>query len=426
MINRLNANSKNFQKVLLKKIKKRSIFSDKDYGIAKNIVSDVKKNGDKAVIKYEMRFNKNKKLKTNYSDTIKNIKNLKPEVKKSIDFAFKRILSFHKNQKAKDIKFSDKLNNKIDYKYKPLSSVGIYIPGGNASFPSTVLMNAIPAMLAGVKRIVIANPVRDKDQSAAVLYAAQKCGVKEIYRVGGAQAIAALTYGTKTIHPVDKIVGPGNIYVAAAKKIVFGEVGIDMIAGPSEITVVADKTSNIKWVAADLISQAEHDINAQCILISKNKEVIESVQKELKVQLDSLPRKKIALGSLKKNGLLIFAKTDKKISEIINIIAPEHLEVSINKFKPILKNVINAGSICTGKYSAMAATDYCAGSNHTLPTHSSAKFFSGLSVYDFFKRISYINLSKKGIETIGEKVINLATYEGLDGHAKSVKLRIGE
>ncbi len=426
MINRLNANSKNFQKVLLKKIKKRSIFSDKDYGIAKNIVSDVKKNGDKAVMKYEMRFNKNKKLKTNYSDTIKNIKNLKPEVKKSIDFAFKRILSFHKNQKTRDIKFSDKLNNKIDYKYKPLSSVGIYIPGGNASFPSTVLMNAIPAMLAGVKRIVIANPVRDKDQSAAVLYAARKCGVKEIYRVGGAQAIAALTYGTKTIHPVDKIVGPGNIYVAAAKKIVFGEVGIDMIAGPSEITVVADKTSNIKWVAADLIGQAEHDINAQCILISKNKEVIESVQKELKVQLDSLPRKKIALGSLKKNGLLIFANTDKKISEIINIIAPEHLEVSINKFKPILKNVINAGSICTGKYSAMAATDYCAGSNHTLPTHSSAKFFSGLSVYDFFKRISYINLSKKGIETIGEKVINLATYEGLDGHAKSVKLRIGE
>ena len=426
MINRLNANIKNFQKVLLKKIKKRSIFSDKDYGIAKNIVSDVKKNGDKAVIKYEMRFNKNKKLKTNYSDTIKDIKNLKPEIKKSIDFAFKRILSFHKNQKTRDIKFSDKLKNKIDYKYKPLSSVGIYIPGGNASFPSTVLMNAIPAMLAGVKRIVIANPVRDKDQSAAVLYAAQKCGVKEIYRVGGAQAIAALTYGTKTIHPVDKIVGPGNIYVAAAKKIVFGEVGIDMIAGPSEITVVADKTSNIKWVAADLIGQAEHDINAQCILISKNKEVIESVQKELKVQLDSLPRKKIALGSLKKNGLLIFAKTDKKISEIINIIAPEHLEVSINKFKPILKNVINAGSICTGKYSAMAATDYCAGSNHTLPTHSSAKFFSGLSVYDFFKRISYINLSKKGIETIGEKVINLATYEGLDGHAKSVKLRIGE
>ena len=426
MINKLNANSKNFQKILVKKIKDRSIFSDKDYGIAKNIVSDVKKNGDKAVLKYEIRFNKNKKLKTNYNDTIKNIKKLKPEVKKSIDFAFKRILSFHKNQKTKDIKFSDKLNNKIDYKYKPLDSVGIYIPGGNASFPSTVLMNAIPAMLAGVKRIVIANPVREKDQSSAVLYAARKCGVKEIYRIGGAQAIAALTYGTKTIHPVDKIVGPGNIYVAAAKKIVFGEVGIDMIAGPSEITVVADKTSNIKWVAADLIGQAEHDINAQCILISKNKEVIESVQQELKIQLDSLPRKKIALGSLKKNGLLIFANTDKKISEIINLIAPEHLELSINKFKPILRNVKNAGSICTGKYSAMAATDYCAGSNHTLPTHSSAKFFSGLSVFDFFKRISYINLSKKGIETIGEKVINLATYEGLDGHAKSVKLRMGE
>ena len=426
MINRLNANNKSFKKNLIKRIRSRSFFSDKDYNVAKKIVLDVKNNGDKAVLKYELKFNKNIKLKTNYKNISRNIKKLNPEVKKSIDFAFQRILSFHKHQKTKDIKFSDKLNNKIDYKYKPLNSVGIYIPGGNASFPSTVLMNAIPAMLAGVKRIVIANPVRDKDQSAAVLYAAKKCGIKEIYRVGGAQAIAALTYGTKTIQQVDKIVGPGNIYVAAAKKIVFGEVGIDMIAGPSEITVVADKSSNVKWVAADLIGQAEHDINAQCILISKNKELIDKVQKELKMQLESLPRKKIASSSLKRNGLLIFANSNKKISDAVNIIAPEHLELSLNKFQAILKNVKNAGSICTGKYSAMAVTDYCAGSNHTLPTHSSAKFFSGLSVFDFFKRISYINLSKKGIETIGEKVINLATYEGLDGHAKSVKLRIGE
>ena len=426
MILRLNANGKNFQKELLKKINKRSVFSNKDYNVAKKIVLDVKKNGDKAVLKYEFRFNKNKRINSNYSSISKIIKSLNPNVKKSIDFAYQRILKFHKKQKSKDIKFSDNLNNKIDYKYKPLNSVGIYIPGGNASFPSTVLMNAIPAMLAGVKRIVIANPVRDKNQSAAVLYAAKKCGVKEIYRIGGAQAIAALAYGTKTIQRVDKIVGPGNIYVAAAKKIVFGEVGIDMIAGPSEITVVADKKSNEKWVAADLIGQAEHDINAQCILISKNKELIDKVQKELKIQLENLPRKKIASGSLNKNGLFIFANTDKKISDIINIIAPEHLELSMERYKSILKNIKNAGSICTGKYSAMAVTDYCAGSNHTLPTHSSAKFFSGLSVFDFFKRISYINLSKKGIETIGEKVINLATYEGLDGHAKSVKLRIGE
>ena len=426
MILRLNANGKNFQKELVKKINKRSVFSNKDYNVAKKIVLDVKKNGDKAVLKYEFRFNKNKSINSNYSSISKIIKSLNPNVKKSIDFAYQRILKFHKKQKSKDIKFSDNLNNKIDYKYKPLNSVGIYIPGGNASFPSTVLMNAIPAMLAGVKRIVIANPVRDKNQSAAVLYAAKKCGVKEIYRIGGAQAIAALAYGTKTIQRVDKIVGPGNIYVAAAKKIVFGEVGIDMIAGPSEITVVADKKSNEKWVAADLIGQAEHDINAQCILISKNKELIDKVEKELKIQLETLPRKKIASGSLNKNGLFIFANTDKKISDIINIIAPEHLELSMENYKSILKNIKNAGSICTGKYSAMAVTDYCAGSNHTLPTHSSAKFFSGLSVFDFFKRISYINLSKKGIETIGEKVINLATYEGLDGHAKSVKLRIGE
>ena len=216
MIYRLNANSKNFQRNLVKKINNRSVFSDKDYNVAKKIVLDIKKNGDKAVLKYENKFNKNKKLKTSYEDIIRNVKKLNPKVKKSIDFAFQRILSFHKTQKTKDIKFSDKLNNKIHYKYKPLNSVGIYIPGGNASFPSTVLMNAIPAMLAGVKRVVIVNPVRDKDQSAAVLYAAKKCGVKEIYRVGGAQAIAALTYGTKTIERVDKIIGPGNIYVAAA------------------------------------------------------------------------------------------------------------------------------------------------------------------------------------------------------------------
>ena len=218
MIHKLNVNSKNFQKNLIKRINKRSVFSNKDYNIAKKIVSDVKKKGDRAVLKYEIKFNKNKKINTNYKDTIKIIKKLSPDIKKSIDFAFNRILSFHKNQKSKDIKFSDKFNNKIDYKYKPLNSVGIYIPGGNASFPSTVLMNAIPAMLAGVKRIVIANPIRDKNQSAAVLYAAKKCGIKEIYRIGGAQAIAALTYGTKTIQSVDKIVGPGNIYVAAAKK----------------------------------------------------------------------------------------------------------------------------------------------------------------------------------------------------------------
>ena len=426
MISKLDSTKQIFISKLRLKIKKRSIFSSNHYKVSSKIVSDIKKKGDKSLLKYEYKFNKNRKISTSINEINKEINKLDKKIKSSIDFAFNRILSFHKNQKVKNIKFKDKYKNKIDYKYKPIKSVGIYIPGGNASFPSTVLMNAIPAMLAGVKRIVMVNPVRNNKQSSAVLYAARKCGIREIYRIGGAQAIAAMAYGTKKIKSVDKIVGPGNIYVAAAKKIVFGDVGIDMIAGPSEITVVADKNSNITWVASDLISQAEHDINSQCILISKDRNVISKVEKEILKQLKSLPRKKIATESLKKNGILIYANSDKKISDIVNIIAPEHLEISLSNFNSLLKKIENAGSICVGKYSAMAVTDYCAGSNHTLPTHSSAKFFSGLSVFDFYKRISLINLSKKGIESIGEKVINLATYEGLEGHAKSVKLRIGE
>ena len=306
----------------------------------------------------------------------------------------------------------------------PIDSVGIYVPGGNASFPSTVLMNAIPAKLAGVKRIVMVNPKFKGQQSPGVLYAAKKIGIKEIYSVGGAQAIAALAYGTKKIKKVNKIVGPGNIFVSSAKKEVFGEVGIDMIAGPSEIIVVADKFSKAEWVAADLLGQAEHDVNSQCILISKEKNFIKKVKILLSDQLKSLPRKLIAKKSLALNGILIYIQSDKQIVDIVNMIAPEHLELNIKNYQNILKKIKNAGSICLGKYSAMAVTDYNAGSNHILPTNSSAKFSSGLSIYDFYKRISYINLSKKGIETLGPSAITLANFEGLEGHAKSIKLRI--
>ncbi len=326
----------------------------------------------------------------------------------------------------KNIYYKDSLKNNIHYKYLPLDSVGIYVPGGNASFPSSVLMAGVCAKVAGVKRIVMVNPSKNGKQSPGVLYAAKKCGIKieNIYSIGGAQSIGALAYGTKKIKKVDKIVGPGNIYVAAAKKEVFGKVGIDMIAGPSEITIVADKYSNPDWVAGDIIAQAEHDINSQCILISKDIKLISKVKDSIRKQLIYLPRNYIAKKSLNKNGIFIYVKSDKKIIQVVNLIAPEHLELNLNKYKKILKKIRNAGSICLGKYSAMAVTDYSAGSNHILPTNSSAKFSSGLSVYDFYKRISHINLSKKGIETIGEQVINLAKYEGLVGHARSVELRI--
>ena len=424
MIKYINCNKKNYLNKLKYYLSKRSSVDIKKLKIVDKIINDVKKNGDKALAKYEKKFTNNSVIKVDNNVVKKLIKTLKPEVKRAIDFSYNRIIKFHSKQKVSNIIFKDYLKNQIKYKYVPLDSVGIYVPGGNASFPSSVLMNAIPAKIAGVRRIAMINPAKNGNQSPGVLYAAKKCGIKEIYSIGGAQSIAAIAFGTKKIKKVDKIIGPGNIYVANAKKKVFGEVGIDMIAGPSEITIVGDRYSNPEWIAADLIGQAEHDIDSQCILISKNIKLISRVKKHIIDQLNSLPRKKIAEESLKKNGLFLYSNSDKKIIETINFIAPEHLELNLKNYNKICNKIKHAGSICLGKYSAMAITDYNAGSNHILPTNSTAKFSSGLSVYDFYKRISLINLSKKGIETIGEQVINLANYEGLVGHARSVEVRI--
>ena len=389
-----------------------------------NIIRDIKKNGDKALLKYEKKFGKNSIIFIKHKEIKKQIKYLDKKVKKSIDLAYSRIFKFHSKQKVKNIFYKDKLQNKLGYKYMPIDSVGIYVPGGTASYPSTVLMNAIPAIVAGTKKVVMVNPRNKGKHNPGVLYAAKKCGIKKIYSIGGAQAIAALAYGTKKIKKVNKIVGPGNLYVATAKKEVFGDVGIDMIAGPSEITVVGDKFSNPDWIASDLIAQAEHDELSQSILISKDKNLINKVQKSVSNQIIRLPRKLIAKKSLKSNGILIYVSSDQKLIEVINKIAPEHLELNIRKYKNIINKIINAGSVFIGKYSTEAIGDYLAGTNHVLPTSGSAKFSSGLSVYDFYKRISYVNLSKKGIETLGPSVITLANFEGLAGHAKSVELRI--
>ena len=424
MIKYINCNQKNYLNNLKILLSNKTKSNRKVLKIVEKIIDNVKKSGDKAVKKYEKKFSNNSIIKINKKLLTKSSLSLNLEIKKAIDLSFDRIMRFHSKQKVNNINFKDNLKNKIKYKFIPLDSVGIYVPGGNASFPSTVLMNAIPAKIAGVRRIVMVNPCKNGKQSPGVLYAAKKCGIKEIYSIGGAQSIAALAFGTKSIKKVDKIVGPGNIYVVSAKKKVFGEVGIDMIAGPSEITIVADRYSNPEWVAADLIAQAEHDVNSQCILISKDMRLILRVKKFINKQLNMLPRKKIAKESLKNNGIFIYTNSDKKIVEMINLIAPEHLEINLKNYNRISKKIKNAGSICLGKYSAMAITDYSAGSNHILPTNSTAKFSSGLSVYDFYKRISLINLSKKGIETIGEQVINLANYEGLVGHARSVEVRI--
>jgi len=421
----LNSNSRNFNKVLenLLNLRKNKVRSN--LVSVTNIIKDVKKNGDKAILKYEKKFNQNSIIIPASKQISKSIKYLDKKVKQAIDLAYTRIYKFHSLQKFKNISYIDKLKNKLEYRYLPIESVAIYVPGSTASYPSSVLMNAIPAIVTGVKRIVMINPGYKGKQNPAVLYAARKCKIKEIYSIGGPSAIAAVTYGTKKIKKVNKIVGPGNAYVAAAKKEVFGDIGIEgMTAGPSEITIVCDKFSNPEWVASDLIAQAEHDNLAQCILISKDKKLIEKVKIEIFKQLKEIPRSSIAKKSLMSNGVLIYINSDKKIIDVINKIAPEHLELNVKNYKSFISKVKNAGSICLGKYAVMAMTDYNVGSNHVLPTNGSAKYSSGISVNEFYKRISYINLSKKGIESLGPSVITLANHEGLVGHAQSVKKRI--
>ena len=429
MIKLINTNSKYFSNQLNSSLNSRKSGSSLKLGIVKKIIMEVKKNKDSAVIKYEKKFSKFKKLnKKNIFfskfEINQSVKKVDKKTKNSIDLAYKRILNFHKKQKSNNFKMRDKFKNFLSYRSIPIDKVGVYVPGGIASYPSSVLMNCIPAIVAGAKEIFMSVPSLKGKVNPGVIYAAKKCKVKKIYKIGGAQAIAALAFGTETVNKVDKIVGPGNEYVALAKKEVFGEVGIDMFAGPSEVTIIADRYSDPNWVAADLIAQAEHDVTAQSILITESKDLITNVKKFLATNLKFLPKRKIALKSLSKFGIAILAKNRKQISEIVNKISPEHLQICTKKPEIYLNSVKNAGSIFLGAYSPEAIGDYIAGPNHVLPTSGTAKFSSGLSVYDFLKRQSVIKISKTGIERLGSSVINLAKYEKLHGHANSVKLRI--
>ena len=429
MLNYLDANKKNFLKKIKKALSSRR-GEKKDLSlVVKKIIKDVKMKDDAALIKYEKKFSRKKNINSNnikFSNLeLKAIINLlDKKTKKNIDLAYNRIFKFHQEQKFHSYKIRDNYNNTFAYIASPIKSVGVYVPGGTANYPSTVLMNCIPANIAGVKEIYMTTPSNDNIYNSAVLYAAKKCGVKEIYKIGGAQAVAALAYGTRSVKKVDKIVGPGNQYVALAKKEVFGDVGIDMIAGPSEVTIIGDNSSNPEWIAADLIAQAEHDIKSQSILVTDNRKLIKQVNSYLKKQLKSLPKQKIALASLKSFGYSIYCKSNKQIIKIIDEIAPEHLEICTNNPEKILNKISNAGSVFLGHYSPEAIGDYLAGPNHVLPTSGSAKFSSGLSVYDFLKRHSIIKITKSGIERLGTSVINLAKYENLEGHANSVKIRI--
>ncbi len=418
MIKVINCKNKNYKSKLKFFLERRRSGKNIDTSVVSKIIKDIKKDKLKALIKYEKKFSKNIKINPTKREIDQSIKTLDPKIKKAIDFAYSRIFKFHFLQKVKNIKYIDKYKNKIEYKHIPIRAVGVYVP---ANLPSTLLMNVIPAKISGVKRIVVANPIVNGNLNAAVMYAAKKCGVKEIITCGGAQAIGSLAY----IQRVNKITGPGNDYVAKAKQLVFGEVGIEgMIAGPSEICIIADNKTKLNEITTSILGQSEHDENSQSILVTKYKGLINKVQNDLKVNLKKLLRKKIVLKSLNNHGLIVLCENDNQIIDVVNEIAPEHLELNISNYKKYISKIYNAGSICIGKYSPMAVTDYNAGSNHTLPTLGSAKFSSGLNLSEFYKKISYITLSKKGVEKIGKSAIHLANYESLTAHTLSIKSRM--
>ena len=394
-----------------------------------SIIADVRSRGDQAVVDYTNQFDRRaiqdaaqlelpkSRLKTAWE-------NLPAEQAKALQIAADRIRDYADHQKLQSWQYIEPNGTVLGQKVTPLPSVGLYVPGGKAAYPSSVLMNAIPAKVAGVSDLIMVVPTPNGEENDLVLAAAYLAGVDRVFTIGGAQAVAALAYGTKTIPAVAKIVGPGNIYVATAKKLVFGKVGIDMIAGPSEILVICDGKTNPDWIAMDLFSQAEHDENAQSILISHDAEFLQAVEQSINALLPTMERADIIRASLTGRGALIKVKDLAQAAEIANIIAPEHLELSIDEPHVLAESIHHAGAIFMGRYTAEALGDYCAGPNHVLPTSSTARFSSPLGVYDFQKRTSIINCSEAGADALGKTASILARGESLTAHARSAEYRI--
>lgn len=419
--------SSDFEKEIKRIINRGDADLEEIEASVKKILSDVRRKGDDAVIEYTKRFDgislkaselsiKKKEIKEAYSKTTK--KNIE-----TLQFAAERITEFHKKQKFESWSY-EKDGITLGQIIRPLSSIGMYVPGGKASYPSTVLMNALPAKSAGVERLIMTVPTPKGEIDPNILIAADIAGIDEIYRIGGAQAIAALAFGTKTIPKVDKIVGPGNIYVAVAKKLVFGYVDIDMIAGPSEILIIADETAEPAFIAADMLSQAEHDERASAILVTPSKETAEKVNKEIEKQLSELKRKEIARKSIDDYGIIVVVEDLNEAIKIANDIAPEHLELSVENPDDILGLIKNAGAVFLGHYTPEAVGDYIAGPSHTLPTGGTARFFSPLSVEDFLKRMSIVSYPKDELIAAAGDIERIAEMEGLEAHAKSVRIRI--
>ena len=391
------------------------------------IVSDVRKNGDRALFAWTKKLDGialNKKTASISAERMRNAeKKLPAKLKSAIRTAFNNIKTFHKRQVEKSWSIK-RGSSTVGQQIRPIERVGLYVPGGTASYPSSVLMNAIPAKVAGVKEIVVCSPAPGGKTGDAILYAAHLCGVTEFYRVGGAQAVAAMAYGTRTIKKVSKIVGPGNAYVALAKRTVFGKVDIDMIAGPSEICIVADSSANPAWCAADILSQAEHDEQAWAFLVTPSSGLINKVAKEIERQIKSLPRKDIAKKCLAKHFYAVKTRSISEAVSLANRIAPEHLQLVFKNSASRVKDIHNAGAIFVGHYTPEVLGDYLAGPNHVLPTAGSARFFSPLGVYDFIKRTSVINYSKKDFLRVANKCAIFAESEGLTAHARAAKIRL--
>ena len=429
MIKILEVENNTFKKDFEELLKRGKMDIDEVSYKVQALLDEIKSKKDEAIIKHIKMFDRwePKSFEDLLVDTKKMeeaYENLNENLKKALHLAYERIKAYHEKLMPKSWIEYEKNGSMLGQLVTPVKSAGLYIPGGKAAYPSSLLMNAIPAIVAGVEEIVVCTPTPDNEINSLLLGACHLCGIKKVFKVGGASAIGAMAYGTNTIPKVDVITGPGNIYVATAKKLVYGDVNIDMIAGPSEIGIIADESANPKYLAIDLLSQAEHDEMASSILITNSKELAKKVAKEIETALNSLKRKEIAKNSIDNRGAIIITKTLDEAIKLMNEIAPEHLEIMTKNPMELLKDIKNAGAIFLGEFTPEAIGDYIAGPNHTLPTGGTAKFYSPLSVEDFLKKSSLIMMSKKGLDEIGEEAALLAEVEGLGAHQKSIQIRL--
>jgi histidinol dehydrogenase len=429
MIRRLRTSDPDFGDCLSELLAFESTQDAQVDATAAAILEDVRKRGDVAVLEHTRRLDgiaaaEIRELEIAHGTCAEALAGLPASQRNALSAAAERVRAYHEQQRAESWSFRDSDGNELGQQITPLDRAGVYVPGGKAAYPSSVLMNVIPAKVAAVREVIMTVPTPRGERNALVLAAAALCGVDRIFAIGGAQAVGALAYGTETIPAVDKIVGPGNAYVAAAKRRVFGHVGIDMVAGPSEILVVADGSSDPDWTAMDLFSQAEHDELAQAILLSPDAAFLDRVEASIRRELPAMPRRDVISQSLARRGALIEVRDLEEACEIVNRIAPEHLELSLDDPERLLPKIRHAGAIFLGRYASEALGDYCAGPNHVLPTSRTARFSSPLGVYDFQKRSSVIRISREGAQRLGRIASELAHGEGLTAHARSAELRM--